>query len=265
MPSSGSGLSGSAGLAGLCAQLTLSAAFAFFAGAAAYVGDSDGRLGVNGCLSTFGHDQVGHSEDVTRNHGRDVEFKYRGDCSGTSTHCDDEELLVNSTISMTNFNGVTNDDDRYFNGHGLVSAGDLKVDVLQRAAHGVALELTSKDEIALLATDQLDQLVGASVAGKGNSKVRAIHGHRDRVAAVSIDDTRNLALATEPTSDPSTGLAADLSSKSDFGHGVEAPWGEFFVPRTGSTGTGPIILAPPREGLHRLLGQVLSTEDLRDR
>jgi hypothetical protein len=49
-------------------------------------------------------------------------------------------LLVNSTVCVTDVNGISSDDDRHFHRYHFVSTRNLKVNVLNGSTHWVALE-----------------------------------------------------------------------------------------------------------------------------
>ena len=79
----------------------------------------------------------------------------------SAAHLDGEHLLVDFPVGVAHFDGVTDHVERHFDHHGLVGVDDLEVDVSDRAANRVTLDVTSHDEELLAVGVQFDQGVDA--------------------------------------------------------------------------------------------------------
>ena len=100
---------------------------------------------------------------------------------------------------MADLDSLTDQDDWDFDGDRLVTVRDLEVDVLERAAHRVALKHLGQHQEPLFTGVELEELVGARLAVERHAKRRRLDGDRDGVSTVAIDHTGDLALAAEAT------------------------------------------------------------------
>ena len=110
---------------------------------------------------------------------------------GTGANLDVEHLLIDFPVGVSHFHRVANDVQWDFNDNRLVGVDDLKVNVRNRAAHGVALDVTGHDEELLPVGVKFNQGVDALIPRDRGAKGLGLDGDGQRLDTFAVDDGRN--------------------------------------------------------------------------
>ena len=93
--------------------------------------------------------------------------------------------------------GLADEVERDLGAHRDVAADADEVDVHELAPGGVALDLAGEREHVVAVDVEVDQRVGAALAGQDVLQLAGRDGDGDRVVAEAVDDGRDLALPAE--------------------------------------------------------------------
>ena len=100
-----------------------------------------------------------------------------------------------------------------------VAADADEVDVHELAPRGVALDLPDEREHGVAVDFEVDQRVGAALAGEDVRQLASGHGDVDRVVVEAVDDGGDAALPAEAPGRAGSELGPRVGGEDDVGHG----------------------------------------------
>ncbi len=148
----------------------------------------------------------------------DVRLEGSGDGAGERVDGEGEHLLLDEAVAVVHLGRLTHQRDRHVRADDFVTPDDDEVDVGDRLRHRVALHLAGDRQIATRTRVEREELVRPGLAVQGDPQLAGADRDGQRIGAVAVDDTGNLALTPQPANGARALRAPNLGCEYDFGH-----------------------------------------------
>src|SRR5581483_819171 len=142
--------------------------------------------------------EVAHADGVADGELPDVDLDGRRDVAGGGAHGDGEHRLVDHAVLTVDLQGLAHEGDGDVGADDLVAADDDEVDVHDRVAHRVALELAGHGEVLGAVELELEKGVEARVGGEGVAQGPPLDRQRRGARAVPVEDPGDLPGGAQP-------------------------------------------------------------------
>ena len=191
-----------------------------------------GSSGSAAALDPGGQRDVADGDGAVHRQVGDVDHDLVGDVARRG---DDLELVhrqVDQAVVGDDRLGLTDETD----GHGDRDLGlevDLdEVDVLDVAAHGVALHVLDDRRVHGVVDGEVEDRVHARRAGQGAAQLTTVDGDAERIHAEAVHDGRNRILGAQATRVGAAGVAPGFGYENGLRHGLISLYERSYEQRT---------------------------------